>query len=680
MAYEPLTQEQFQRAREEFTPEQIRLMEKRRKRTMQATDPSSAIENTQNQGTQTQEQQPNEERGLLETLFKRPIERLLIEPADRTTNMLMASLPVVPKEIRDAALENAHEDTTFNAGVLGEFTARGLKEEDTGKQIAGEAAETAAWLYTPTRGAQAAVQGVRGSVGAGAQMGAQAGGVGGALFGGGEALQEGEQAGEVAQQATTGGVAGAVGGAGIGAGLGAAPAAGLGMITAAKNGYKLGESMGRSLMRVGKPIAEKLGEVPRRIISRTAEDVAEFGERRLSMEEAPRHIKEAMKQGLEDPLISFVRVGTKAEKEQRAQMLDVAKKATEDFTFMEQAKTLPGKTIAEGPAKHLLETSKQGTIKTRKILDSLPQKKQNARNLYDQFVKDINEIGLRVENGSVVRNRGSRVPDNDLRFFQDIYNELQPTQKGDVPLSYKDMDSLRDKWFRFVKADKTFTEGVTGRGGYLRRIRAMMTEEIDKAAGGKYREAQQQTAEALGGLEEYVRFLGYKGRLEDITEKTIAPGEKFMRVFGNASDRPNDVLNTLYGTARKYGYEGEENIINQFKFADILESIYGQPSRSIGSQIARSVSPTQDPTQVSASAIREMAKWSPYSGAIRFLRARGLLGRHQNDVLRAFENLIREEAGLPPIEKKVAPLEKSAEKIKGQAQEGMQRLRNMIGF
>ena len=68
-----------------------------------------------------------------------------------------------------------------------------------------------------------------------------------------------------------------------------------------------------------------------------------------------------------------------------------------------------------------------------------------------------------------------------------------------------------------------------------------------------------------------------------------------------------------------------------------------------------------------------MVKWSPYSGAIRFLRGRGLIGKHPTEVMRAFENLIRGEAGVPLETRTIMPLEKSVGKITEQVQEGAER-------
>jgi hypothetical protein len=387
-----------------------------------------------------------------------------------------------------------------------------------------------------------------------------------------------------------------------------------------------------------------------------------------------------MKQGLEDPLVNFLRAGNTADKAQRVQMLEIAKRATKDLTFMQQAKSLPGKTIAEGPAKFLINTAREGTEKTNQVLTKLPQERQNARHLYDRFVDDMRQIGMEIQDNQLIRQRGSRVPEQDVRFYREIFDELRPDASGNVPLSYREMDALRDRWFRSVQADELLTEGVRNKqSGYLVRIRAMLTDEIDSVAGGAYRESQQQTAEALSVLSEYGRLLGYKGPIDKITEKDLRAGEVFMRVFGNAADRPVTVLDNLYGVARHYGYEGQENILNQLRFADILESVYGQPSRSIGGQILKSLSPSHDPAQVTASAVREAVKWSPYAGTIRFLRARGLLGKHETEVMRAFENLIRGEAGMPLETRTIAPLERSVGKIKEEAKGAIQRVRTFLG-
>lgn len=676
-----LTQEQYQKAIDAgFSQEQIIEYSKRRDSLLGGQPTQTSPQET---GTRTfDEGEEMPERGFFKTLFKRPAERLLLEPARRTTELLISTLPVVPDEYKERAAINSSKDMVLDIPFFGEFQTKGLAGGREGvKQVAGETLESAAWLYAPARGTVGAIKaGLGGGLKSASRFGAKVGGIGGGMFGAGEALQQDGGIGDVAVGAGVGGLAGAAGGAVISPAISAAPVAARHTAHFAKTGYEMAESMGNTLLRRTMDVAGIGKQFPERIIRRTAEDIAEMGTRRGAIRESPKHVGEAMKQGVEDIVINFVRKGTLEDKLQRAKMLEIAKKGTEDLSFLAHAKAIPGETIVKGPTRFLIKTAREGSKKTEKTLESLPNEPINAVSLYNRVVDDFKQIGLEVQGRNLIRTRGSRVPDQDMPFFQQIFREMQPDAKGNLPLTYKQMDNLRDRWYQSVKKDQTFTSGVRGPTGYLNRVRSLLGEEIDKVAGGEYMAAQQQTAEALAGMKEFVRLIGHKGYLDNITTKDLKAGESFLKVFGDAADRPLSVLDNLYGVARKYGYNGRENVIDQLKFADVLESIYGQPSRNIGSQLAKATSPQADPTQVIASSAREMVKWSPYSGAIRFLRARGLLGRHEKDVMRAFENLIRGEAGLPLEHRRVMPIEKSAEKITKQAKEEYDKIRKALGF
>jgi len=377
---------------------------------------------------------------------------------------------------------------------------------------------------------------------------------------------------------------------------------------------------------------ERLGRIPRRI----GQASAEKAERARRMAVEPEHIKQAIKHQIEDPVIEFVKTGTATDKIQRVKMLEIAKKGKEDFTFLRQAKELPGETIVQGPASYLIKIKDQGVAKTEQVLNKLGTAKQNARRIYDQFITDMTENGVIVQGGKLVPMRGSRIPDGDLKFYQQVFNELRPDKRGITPLSFREMHGLRQKWFDVARSDKTFTGGTTS---YARRLRSLLAQPIDQASKGKYLQSQTQTREALEGLGEFVKLMGHKGKIENITSRDLKAGEVFSRIFGNAADRPNKVLDTLYDTARKYGYKGQENVKLQLRFADFLEDIYGSPqTRSLRGQVARGVSDV-DP----ASLAREATKWSPVAAAMRLTR--NLSGLRPEDVVRAFENMVRAEAG-----------------------------------
>jgi len=595
------------------------------------------------------------ERGVVESLVKRPLERLVLEPARRFGEAVGAAVtsPFISEKQKVKQQQRIEEDAELEVPFLGSFKLKGQKSGTEGaKQIAGEALESGAFLLPGSRAGSIVKSPIKQGIVRGAITGAEAGGA----FGAGEALQEDAGVGEVLGR----GAAGTVIGAGAGATLGGVLPLVPGALQATRAGIG---AVSRGVGKTGGAIQsgiEAAAKVPVRIAARTAESVSKVAARSKAIRSATPHVGEAMKQGIDDVTIKFVQTGSKADKVQRSQMLDMAKKGTEDLTFIDNAKTMPGETILKGPVTHLINTADKGRTATKSVISKLTKIPQNVRNVYDGFVSDVQKLGLQVSENKIIAVQGSRVPEGDVKYYQQILNDLRLDKKGNVNLTFEQLHFLRQKWFDMARSDQTFTSGVTG---FARHMRSVLAKVLDKASNGRYLEAQNKTREALEGLQEFVKLIGYKGKLSDLTTKELKAGETFLRIFGNAADRPMSVLKKLYDTASKYGYKGEENIVSQLRFADMLEAIYGVPSRSIGGQITKKT--TQDATQVVASSIREMVKWSPYSGAIRFLRARGFLGKRGEDVLKAFEELIKGEAsgitGAKPSA--LTPIKESLQKI-----------------
>lgn len=113
----------------------------------------------------------------------------------------------------------AYKDRNINLPGLGTTKIEGQRGGLSGvKQIAGDAAKSASYLYTPVKGGQAVKTGLRSSVIQGAKQSAVVGMVGGALYSGGQAAIEDKSLGTIGKEATIGGATGMVGGAVLGAG------------------------------------------------------------------------------------------------------------------------------------------------------------------------------------------------------------------------------------------------------------------------------------------------------------------------------------------------------------------------------------------------------------------------------------------------------------------------------
>ncbi len=543
---------------------------------------------------------------------------------------------------------------------------------------------------------QIAQTGFKQFAGIGAKVGLKAGARSGSLIGAGQALQEDPSLTGVAKGTALGGGLGALGGGVLGAAFGLAGAGLRGArvpiqtgLDLARKGIQKGTEIGRKISGATRRAGEGFAEVPGRIAQRTAEGVEALATRQKALQAATPHIRQAMEQGIPNPDIKFLQAGSKIDKLQRVEMLNIAKKATEDLTFIGRAVQKVGESIVKGPVQHLIKTKNIAIKETTNVLNSLSTKSQDTTLIFNQFVKDMSSIGLNFnKQGKGTIARGGRVLSEDVPFYQAIFEKIRPlTKKGFFPikegaktrLTYKEMHSIRQ--FLFDKFDiakarlQPFSDNASR---YAQNVRFALGETIDRAANGSYGRAQQKTAESMTSLGNMAKFLGYKGKIENITSKDLKAGESFMRVFGNASDRPIDVLNKVMTVAKKYGYSKDENILLQLRFADMLENIYGMPSRSIGGQISRATQVAQDPQQVIAGGIREAVKWSPYSAAIRILRTSGLLGRRPEDIIKAFENVVRTEAGI-----KLPPPPDLGKAVKGIIKEGkgvIERARGRFGL
>lgn len=300
----------------------------------------------------------------------------------------------------------------------------------------------------------------------------------------------------------------------------------------------------------------------------------------------------AVKTGIDQNVVDFVRSSTPEDKAMYRKMFDMAETGSKDLRFREQPKQLAGKTILDH-ADHLVRVKDQGVQQTKRVIDTLGSSKQDASGVLQQFLKDMDDKGITVVrrgNGvQLIPNKGSKIVEEDLPFYQSMLRKLMPDQTGKVQMSYRDMHGLRQYIFEKLSLAKSrnqpFSDDLTRYGEQLRRY---LAEPINTASKGKYMAAQQRTAESMGALRDFVQLVGYKGNLENLATKDLKVGEVASRIFGNAADRPMSVLQTLTEAAQKYGYKPNGNYIDQLQFADMLESYFGtKQTRSLRGQVAK---------------------------------------------------------------------------------------------
>lgn len=156
--------------------------------------------------------------GFIKSLAKDAFKTLIVKPGARIGQAAAYGLGAITK---DENLKNAaFEDTNINLGLLGNYDIEGQRGGVSGvKQVVGDAAKTASYLYTPGKAASVIKGGFSGAVKQSALQGAKAGAIGGGLYGGGQAAIDDKSGGEIVKDTLTGAAAGGVAGGVLGAGV-----------------------------------------------------------------------------------------------------------------------------------------------------------------------------------------------------------------------------------------------------------------------------------------------------------------------------------------------------------------------------------------------------------------------------------------------------------------------------
>jgi hypothetical protein len=149
---------------------------------------------------------------FLKSAIKDPIKTLIVKPGVRTAQAGIALLGGAKGR------QFAEQDQKVNLPLLGEFNIEAQRGGLSGvKQIAGDAAKTASYLYTP-----GGIGAVGRTVGAGSKtlQGLKVGGITGGLFSGGESAIQNNSLKTIAKDTLTGGATGALIGGAIPAAMG----------------------------------------------------------------------------------------------------------------------------------------------------------------------------------------------------------------------------------------------------------------------------------------------------------------------------------------------------------------------------------------------------------------------------------------------------------------------------
>lgn len=315
---------------------------------------------------------------------------------------------------------------------------------------------------------------------------------------------------------------------------------------------------------------------------RSAQDTAEQNRRlsTLPVEEAT-----LIRKGADERVVNVIKQAPAEEVTVYKELMEQAKRKEIDPTpNTVQPKQIAGREFLK-PVEHII-TARDGAGKRlgefrKNLTDTKNVNTNPAFRNFHQNLKD--KYGVQFDkNGQIIKGKGI-LPEKDIVQVQKLYDEL----RSKTVTSQKDIDEfLRrslEEYDITQQREKSFSNLVSEVAESARyEMRQLMPDGYNRAAT--------QYAQLSKPLEETAKLLGFKGKVSEITAKDLKAGEVALRILGNASDRPQSVIDEVLRVAKENGYTSKVDLNRLIYVTDQLEDLYDiTPSRGFSGSTQRGI-------------------------------------------------------------------------------------------
>lgn len=286
------------------------------------------------------------------------------------------------------------------------------------------------------------------------------------------------------------------------------------------------------------------------------------------------------KKGFEQPFVDFLEKAAPADQDAFRKMLGLAEKNKGEFKVTTRPIEVPGENLTERASLLFDERTKMGALKDAAI-KAMPDQPLDITSAYKDLVSTLEDRGIKIKDNGVLDFRRSTLSgseDSGMKsLIENLVKDLRPNGAGQVLRTPLRIDEIRQKLFALLDLGKkqgTLTDAATALLENVRKTLKAPLDELSTKMGLNYTQAAEAYAKYSESIGEFTKLLGYKGSINDITKQSLRAGEILNRILGNASARPNEVLQKLIDLTDALGYKGG-NPLDQVQFADILENIFG---------------------------------------------------------------------------------------------------------
>lgn len=331
-----------------------------------------------------------------------------------------------------------------------------------------------------------------------------------------------------------------------------------------------------------RPLTGAIGELVEegsQAIQRGTGRISKTLEEKAAQAGLPAGERQATRAGIAPEILERVKTAGESTKRGFKKMIDVADKAMTDVRSRVRPIQVAGEDLVE-QAKYLSTSLKQTGKELGTVKSSLKGQIADTTKVRQEVLNDMDDMGLRIDDAGRIVAEGP-VENDLLELMTDIYNYAGKESEMDAI----NLDRLR----MYLRSSYT-KQGVPLQGraqAIAEKYRELALETLNDF-DSEYGRLAREYAEKYRAIEDFTKLIGYKGSMENITEKGLRAGEVASRVLGNASDRPQTVIDQLIESAKQAGYKGDVDVYDLIRFADELEDVLGQmQSRSLGGQVQR---------------------------------------------------------------------------------------------
>lgn len=352
-------------------------------------------------------------------------------------------------------------------------------------------------------------------------------------------------------------------------------------LTATKPALSKAADIGQGTLDVGRGVITQTKDFGKRIVV-GAKDAGEESRRLASLPPAEAKL---IRTGVDDAGIKLLKESTQEEIGVYKELIQQAKVKSGDM-LAKQPKEIAGREFMK-PVKHLLTVRNSVGAKLGAVRQKLSNTPMDVTPQWREFRAYLDGKGITVDKNGKFTGSGTMAK-GDLQELQKLYTELRPDKNGKVMRSQKWLDEWNQRTYKEYDIrqarEQTFGDDVTKT---VEKARGIFKQAMPK----EYRVYSQQYSEAMKPIGDVVKLLGYKGDVTKLTAKELKASEVAMRVLGNASARPQEVIDAVINTAKKYGYTSKVDLNKVTRFADALEDIYPAitPTRGFTGSATRGV-------------------------------------------------------------------------------------------